>query len=127
MILQKNLYSDLNFFISKNPFTNDFAIRKDQNAINQSIKNIVLTNFGERPFLRNFGSNIYNSVFEHPELIAFYVDEALRLAINTFEPRINIIDIEYNTTDNIFNVQISYSITSLNITGTFNIEIARSR
>lgn len=127
MVLQKNLYSDLNFFISKNPFTNDFAIRKDQNAIKQSIKNIVLTNFGERPFLRNFGSNIYNSVFEHPELIAFYVDEALRLAINTFEPRINIIDIEYSNTDDIFNVEISYSITSLNITDTFNIEIARSR
>jgi len=127
MVLQKNLYSDLNFFISKNPFTNDFAIRKDQNAIKQSIKNIVLTNFGERPFLRNFGSNIYNSVFEHPELIAFYVDEALRLAINTFEPRINIIDIEYSNTDDIFNVEISYSITSLNITDTFNIEIARSQ
>jgi len=127
MVIQKNLYSDLNFFISKNPFTNDFAIRKDHNAIKQSIKNIVLTNFGERPFLRNFGSDIYNSVFEHPELIQFYVDESLRIAINKFEPRIALIDIVYTTLENTLSIDISYSITSLNVQDTFNIEIARTR
>lgn len=127
MVLQKNLYSDLNFFISKNPFTNDFAIRKDNNAIKQSIKNIVLTSFGERPFLRNFGTDIYNSVFEHPELIQFYVDQSLRIAINTYEPRINLIDIVYTTLDQTITVEISYSITSLNTTDSFTIEIARTR
>jgi phage baseplate assembly protein W len=127
MVLQKNLYSDLNFFISKNPFTSDFAIRKDNNAIKQSIKNIVLTNFGERPFLRNFGTDIYNSVFEHPELVEFYVDQNLRIAINKYEPRIKLIDIVYTTSDQNVDVEISYSITSLNTIDTFKIEIARTR
>ena len=127
MVIQKEIYSDLNFFISKNPFTNDFAIRKDQNAINQSIKNIVLTNFGERPFLRSFGTDIYNSVFEHPNLIPFYADETLRIALNTYEPRIKIIDIIYEIEETAVDIEIIYSIVSLNITNRFNIVIERTR
>jgi len=127
MLNQINLYSDLNFFISKNPFTNDIAIRKDQNAIKQSIKNIVLTAIGERPFDKTFGTTVYNSLFELPYLIEFYCDETIRLAINKYEPRIKIDDITYTTNNQEVVISISYFITSLNIKETITINLERTR
>jgi phage baseplate assembly protein W len=127
MLKQTNLYSDLNFFISKNPFTNDFAIKKDQNAIKQSIKNIVLTAIGERPFDKTFGTTIYNSLFELPYLIEFYCDETIRLAINKYEPRIKIEDITYETDNQEVVVSISIYITSLNIKDKVIITLERTR
>jgi len=127
MLKQINLYSDLNFFISKNQFTNDFAIRKDQNAIKQSIKNIVLTAIGERPFDKTFGTTVYNSLFELPYLIEFYCDETIRLAINKYEPRIKIEDITYTTDEQEVVISISYYITSLNIKETITINLERTR
>lgn len=127
MLKQINLYSDLNFFISKNPFNNDFAIKKDQNAIKQSIKNIVLTAIGERPFDKNFGTTVYNSLFELPYLIEFYCDETIRLAINKYEPRIKIEDITYATDEQEVVISISYFITSLNIKEIIRINLERTR
>lgn len=127
MLKQINLYSDLNFFISKNPFTNDFAIRKDQNAIKQSIKNIVLTSIGERPFDKTFGTTIYNSIFELPYLIEFYCDETIRLAINKYEPRIKIENITYETDNQEVTVNISFFIISLNIKDKVTITLERTR
>lgn len=56
MIITNKQYTDLPFFISKNPHNNDFNVLKNINAIKSSIKNLILTAPGERPFNPKFGS-----------------------------------------------------------------------
>ena len=48
----ENYAYDLSKHVTKN------GDEKDESAINQSIENILLTNFGERVFRPNFGSNL---------------------------------------------------------------------
>ena len=43
-------FRDLSIGMKSNPNTEDFSMVKNENAIKQSIRNLVLTGFGERPF-----------------------------------------------------------------------------
>ena len=85
MLKKKQDFRDIPFFISKNAFTNDLNTIVNLSAIRQSIKNIILTNLGERTFQYNFGCNIYDTLFELME-----VDD--KIAIKTCE----MYDYEYN-------------------------------
>ena len=65
------------------------ALLKNERSVSQSIKNLILTNFGERLFNPNFGSDVYKTLFENN------IDENLnvleyriRQSIVNFEPRV---------------------------------------
>ena len=61
--LQK-IYSDLDLTFNRLPVTNDVALRYDDQAVIASVRNLLLTNFYERPFQPNLGSNIDKLLFE---------------------------------------------------------------
>ena len=48
-----------------NPNTEDFSIVKNENAIKQAMKNLLLTQFGERPFQPKTGSRVKSMLFEN--------------------------------------------------------------
>ena len=43
-------FKDLAISLKANPNTKDFSAVKNENAIKQSVRNLVLTQFGERPY-----------------------------------------------------------------------------
>ena len=47
-----------------NPNTEDFSTLKNENAIKQSVRNLVMTTFGERPFQNDIGSRVRGMLFE---------------------------------------------------------------
>ena len=57
-------YRDIDLKFNKNPNTNNLVVRKGDEAVKQSIKNIILTNFGERIMRPNVGSGIQGLLFE---------------------------------------------------------------
>ena len=65
-------FDDLLISMKKNAFTDDVSVVKNDNAIKQSIKNLVLTNPGEKHFQPNVGSRVFNLLFE--PLDAFTAD-----------------------------------------------------
>ena len=84
-------FSDFDIDFNKNAFTSDVSIKKDKNSIQQSIKNIILTMPGEKPFNRDFGLGIHSYMFETFTAL----DEALlrgdiELALANWEPRIQL-------------------------------------
>jgi hypothetical protein len=130
-MLKKNLqYSDLPFFISKNAFTGDLNMVKDLTAIRQSIKNILMTNNGERGFDFGFGGSLYASLFENytTELV---IDLQSRIANNilTYETRVELNDVRIinNTSDNAITVVVDFSIPNLKMNDVIRIDIARTR
>jgi phage baseplate assembly protein W len=127
MIIQKDVYTDLPMFISPNPFTGDLSIKKNQNAIQESVRNIVLTAIGERPFDRSFGTNIYTVLFEQPVLLQFYADSIISVAINTNEPRIRVEEIKFDVTEKLVAVSITYVIKDLDVTDSLVITLERTR
>ena len=48
-------FNDIGMAFGRNPFTDDVSIVKNDNAIKQSIRNLVMTTPGEKPFQPNIG------------------------------------------------------------------------
>jgi phage baseplate assembly protein W len=127
MILPKEIYSDIPVFLTQNPFTSDISIKKDQNAIQEAFRNIVLTRLGERAFDYTFGTNLYNFIFEHPVIIKFYLDGDIRTSISRFEPRVTIQNIEYEIEEQELTILLTFTINEINTTQTLTITIERTR
>ena len=62
---QTTTYIDLDLDFTRNPATNDVSFKKDEEAIKRSVRNLVLTNFGERKFHPEIGSDAYGFLFEN--------------------------------------------------------------
>lgn len=89
------LYSDFDLSFIKHPNTKDVTILKDIDSVKQSVKNLVLTGRGERPFQPLLGSNIRKLLFEPvDEFTALDIEEQVRTTIDNFEPRIKILDLQ---------------------------------
>ena len=43
-------YKDIDLCFRRNPVTGDIAVKENENAIKQALKNLMLTRPGERPF-----------------------------------------------------------------------------
>lgn len=85
----KEVYSDFFDDFIKSPFSNDLALLKNEKSVSQSIKNLILTNFGERLFNPNFGSDIYKTIFENNfDENLLVLEYRIRQSIIDFEPRI---------------------------------------
>lgn len=130
ILTNTKLYSDLPFFISKNSFTEDFNLIKSLSCVKQSVKNLILTNYGERPFNYKLGGNIYDKLFESLsyELI-FDLQESIGGTIQQYESRINVTEIRVipYAEENRIEVLINYYIPFLEVSDQIIVSIIRTR
>lgn len=115
MKILKNVFTDLPMFFSRNTFTGDLNIRKDALAIKDSIKNIILTLFHERPFDPEFGTNVLSGLFENPADFSFYVENTISTALERYEPRIKLVSLSSTFQDRTLNILIQYSILNYDV------------
>ena len=107
---QDILYSDLRKDLLLNPVNSDVSRYTDEDSIKESIKNLLLTDTGERLFNPTLGSNIRKMLFEniiHPET-NYILKDLIKTTIENFEPRCNLISVNIS---NLFNDQNSATIT----------------
>jgi phage baseplate assembly protein W len=130
MLTKSQNYSDLPFFIAPNPFTRDINKVNGLSAIRQSIKNIVLTNNGERPFEFSFGSSLYGILFDN-FTYELMMDIQSRIAnnIRIYEPRVGLSDVRVldNPSENAVSIIIDFYIPDLNQNDIIQINLARTR
>ena len=74
-------FKDIAMAFGKNPFTDDTNVVKNDVSIKQSIKNLVLTTPGEKPFQPLVGSRVNDLLFE--PLDPFTADSLQEEIINT--------------------------------------------
>tara|TARA_R100001594_G_scaffold49472_1_gene82409 strand:+ start:509 stop:868 length:360 start_codon:yes stop_codon:yes gene_type:complete len=102
----------------KNPMTNDLIALKNANAIARSVRNIVLTIPGEKPFDPFFGSNVRNILFENLDnLSANLLIQEIKLSIQNYEPRVDLVAVEAmpDYDSNSYDVTIVYEIIGADI------------
>ena len=58
-------FVDLDLDFTLNPITKDVSLKFNDEAVKRSIRNIVLTNTGEKPYIPEFGGNVKASLFEN--------------------------------------------------------------
>ena len=109
-------FKDISMSFMVNPITYDLVTLKDANAIARSIRNIVLTNPGERFFEPDFGSNVSRTLFETlDDITASALRDEIETAITAYEPRVdlNTIIVVPDYDNNQYNVTIHYTIVGI--------------
>lgn len=127
MKIFKNIYADIPMFLSKNSFTGDVSVKKDNTAIKEAIKNIILTIFNERPFDIEFGVPPGNGLFETRQDFSFYVENAMASAITRYEPRVKLLSIKSTFDVKTVNISIEYEIPNYQIVENLVVIVERVR
>ena len=87
-------YKDLDLFFSRKNGTNDIEKITDVEAVKRSIRNLVLTNFYEKPFHPEIGSGIRDMLFENmTPITAVVLARKVEDVIENFEPRARLIGV----------------------------------
>ena len=83
-------YLDISLAFTPSPVTNDLTLLVNERAINNSIKNIVMTLPGEVSFFRDFGSRTNEYLFDFiDEVSAGLLEQEIERAIRFCEPRVS--------------------------------------
>ncbi len=113
-VAHKNLYTDFPLFFPRtHPGTRDLASVKDLDAVKQAVKTLVLTNFNERPFHPEIGSNVTALLFEPADAFtANAIKEEIIYVLKKYEPRTNghTVEVSDNSDRNAYEVTIGFNI-----------------
>jgi hypothetical protein len=94
MSLIARKFSDLDLNFTKHPVTKDVSKKVNENAIATSIRNLLLTNFYERPFNPELGSNLRKFLFEPIDNVTTsLIQDSIFETIKNFEPRVIISEV----------------------------------
>ena len=109
-------FKDINLSFKRHPVTNDVVTIRDEDAIKRSVKNIIFTILGEKPFEPNFGSVINESLFDlNTNLSEIRVSDEIRSSLLNYEPRISNLDVTVTVAPdtNEMNCTVQYDITGI--------------
>ena len=124
----KEAYKDLDLNFMAPPITGDVPTKSDSEAVKRAVKNIVLTNYYERPVKPRLGGNIRGLLFElNTDRQLNRARDRLADTITALEPRVENVRCKFDTSGNSLNVIIFYNIKN-GLTGQeveFNITRAR--
>lgn len=121
-------FSDLDLNFTKNPVTLDVTRRYDEDAVKNALKNLILTANYERPFHSEIGSPIKKLLFEPASpILGAMLKRTIQDTINTFEPRVQIIDIICVVAPDDNTVDVTIEFTILNTTAPITLELTLQR
>lgn len=127
--LQK-IYSDIDLTFKALPVTKDLALRYDDQAVIASVRNLLLTNFYERPFQPTVGSNLTGLLFEPAtNVTSSILADEIQNVIRNYEPRAQVsnINVQLSTDSNGFNVFLTFFIGNNTTPTNVNLFLQRSR
>jgi len=115
-IVASKAFRDINLSFKRHPVTNDLVAIRDEDAIKRSVKNIIFTILGEKPFEPSFGSVINDALFDlDTNLNEIRIQDEITSSLNRFEPRIDniIVTVTVVPDTNEMNCTVQYDIVGL--------------
>ena len=83
-------FKDINLSFKRHPVTNDVLTIRNEDAIKRSVRNIIFTILGEKPFEPNFGSVINDTLFDlSTNLNEIRISDEIKQSLLNYEPRID--------------------------------------
>lgn len=110
---QLEIYSDFKKDLALSPLSGDLALFKNESAVKESLKNLILTDRGERLMQPNLGGNIRAMLFENMTPAGLkLIEEQVRTTIEIYEPRAELLDVIVggNLDDNMVKVTVKFFI-----------------
>lgn len=124
------VYSDFFTDFSRHTNTGQLNRKTNEDAVKQSIRNLLLTDFYERPYQPLIGSNLKALLFENftpitHSLCKSYVKEV----IDKYEPRANLLTtiVSPNIDGNSISLTIHFTIKNISEPATLQLILERTR
>ena len=109
-------FKDINLSFKRHPVTNDVLTVSNEDAIKRSVKNIIFTILGEKPFEPNFGSVISQSLFDlNTNLNEIRISDEIQQSLLNYEPRIDnvVVTASIYPDSNELNCTVQYDIVGI--------------
>jgi len=111
-------FKDISAVFEVNPLNDDLIVLRNSNAIARSIRNIIFTSRGDKPFNPSFGSRVSELLFDPMDQITtLAIKTEIEETIKNFEPRVNLKRVQVNPSydDNEYSVVINYEIIGIDL------------
>ena len=121
--------SDIDLTFAKK-VNGDIYKKENAAAVKQAIKNLLLTNFSEKPFQPKFGGNLNSLLFAlNTDIDDDELREQIISSIDIFEPRAKVLNIESNLKDDSHEIKVTvtFQVISTSETLTTEVNITRLR
>ena len=109
-------FKDINLSFKRHPVTNDVVTIRNEDAIKRSVKNIIFTILGEKPFIPLFGSVINESLFDlNTNLSEIRITDEIKSSLLNYDPRIDNVEVTVQVSPdrNEMNCTVQYDIVGL--------------
>ena len=122
-------YKDIDLTFSPKP-AGDIYKKVDAAAVKQSVKNLLLTSRGEKPFNNFFGSNLNSALFAlDTEFDPEFVQNLIFDAITNHEPRARVLSVtvQLKPENNTLDTTVEFQIVNTKEIVTLDVSLARVR
>lgn len=124
--------TDLSNDFSAHPLTGDVAVKKDIDAIKQSMKNLLLMNKFDKPFRPDIDAGLRELLFENypTPILDHLIQQKVNYIISNYEPRVIIKNISINPNeldDNLLQLSITFTLSNSNTIEPNNLTIFLER
>jgi len=109
-------YKDLDLDFTRHPVTNDVIKIEDVNAVKRSVRNLVNTQFYERPFHPELGCGVRDLLFENfTPMTGIFIRRKIEEVLSNYEPRANVssIGVNENQDRNGISVEVNFYVLNL--------------
>jgi len=109
-------YKDLDLDFTRHPVTNDVVKIEDVDAVKRSVRNLINTNFYERPFHPELGCGVRELLFEnYTPLTGIFIRRKVQEVLDNYEPRARVSGIAVNEQPdrNAIDVQVNFYVLNL--------------
>lgn len=123
-------FSDFSFLFNAHPSTLDITKKINEEAIKQSLRNLLLTKHYERPFHPEIGCQIHSLLFENWDpIVEKTMKQTIIDVVNKFEPRVRLIDVKIDAKpdENGINISIEFQLINSSLPVKFNTVLNRVR
>lgn len=124
---RNRVYKDLDLVFGFNS-RGDVFKKTDAAAVKQAVKNLLMTNFLEKPFAPNYGGDLNSFLFELSEYFdAESIEENIRYAIENYEPRARVLDVRAEVQPDNYVVNVTIRFQVINTSEVVSIEVSLTR
>lgn len=109
-------YKDLDLDFTRHPVTNDVVKIEDVNAVKRSVRNLVNTQFYERPFHPELGCGVRDLLFENfTPMTGMFIKRKIEEVLTNYEPRAKIssIAVDESADRNGIKVEVNFYVLNL--------------
>ena len=111
--LNVKTYRDLDLFFTRRSRDSDVNVLTNITAVKRSVRNLILTNFYEKPFHPEIGSGVRDLLFEIVSpLTAIALAQSVEDVINNYEPRALLlgVDVIDNIDANAYDITVTFEV-----------------